>query len=254
MSEPTTSLAEPAVIGPEVAADETLTTEPVETNNVEPDQEESTTDTDDQSTESDESFMDLKTVPKELEGAAKKMQAEYTKKMQALATSRRAEQLDPTKTAPPPEDGSTDPDRAEIQQFLKTPQGSALKSLLMEEMASELGIGDIKQRVYTSEADKEVAQVTQKYGEEAIRDNYDQIMEMMEKYPTAPLDMICSSVLFDTVKTSAVNEGKQIVRQKIQEKKQGSMASGNSTSPVTTTQTKANSFEEAFKQAMSDNK
>jgi hypothetical protein len=240
MTEPLNQTAEPSVVlAGDLPIGDAGSVKPEETAKEEPatEAEEPVTETkSSQETESKEedggtTFTDLKSVPPELKGIAKKLQADYTREMQKIAEARRElESHAPIIPEQPGDDEAT----ASMRQFLETAEGSALKKLIMNDVANDLGVSDMRQKVYASEASKEIDQVVAKYGK-------DSIVEMMNQYPTAPLDMIASTVLFE----SAKERGAQEVRSKFQEKKEGSVATG-SPSPVITPNTKVNTFMEAF--------
>ena len=162
--------------------------------------------------DADVDFEDLKTVPKSLQKAAKKLQASFTKKMQLL--SRIPEPKSPEANTP-----SVDtPEVEEVKKFMSTPQGSALKSV-MEAIVSER-LGDLPEKTMELTQEKEIEGLVKQYGEEAIRDNFDRIEQMSEKYPNVPLDLITSKVLFEQAKKM----GEKEYLQRIKEKASNSMA------------------------------
>jgi len=255
MSEPTSSNVEPVLAGEQpigesgaVAPDEV--TEPTVEVESEPESNEVSADeTLEEGTEAKtevdegagETFTDLKKVPDELKAIAKKMQGDYTRRMQKLAEKERElSQPAPQPMQDVPEDEAT----IAMKQFLSTPEGAALKSLMKEEIAQEYGINDLRQTVTMEQANKEIDATIARFGKEAIEENYDDIVEMMNRYPAAPLDMIASAVLFDSAKES----GKAEVMSKFQQKKESSIGAGK-TSPVIQAQSRVESFDDAFKAA-----
>lgn len=193
-------------------------------------------------------FRDLKSVPSELQPIAKQMQADYTKEMQKLSEIRKT--VSQPGDVPGYQEYGTAQDTApaeveEIKAFMATPQGSALRQV-MDDIVSEK-IGDLPQRVYSAEADKEIDAAINKYGKDAIEQNYDEIKRVMAENPTAPLDMVCSNVLY----AQAKEQGKSELRQKLEKKSKVSVGAGI-TSPVTTPEKRVESFDEAFNQAVKE--
>ena len=187
------------------------------------------------------SYQDLKTVPKELQPIAKKMQAEYTKDMQALKTIRDSVESIPENQIVPSYTDS--PDVREVKEFMESPQGSVLKQAV-EEIVSER-IGDLPQKVDAAEAEKEIDQAFEKYGKDNITEHYDEIQQAIEQNPGVPFNMICSNILYDIAK----EQGKEELRQKLNEKNKKSIEFSG-TSPVSNTSKQAKTIQEAFQQSI----
>jgi hypothetical protein len=220
--------AEPVVLNEEPESKDSTSQEP---SKEEPEKE-----------EKEASYQDLKTVPTELQPIAKKMQAQYTKDMQALKKIRdEVGKINPVQ----PEYGYGPPNSEEVQQvkeFMQSPQGGALKEVVEEIVGDR--IGDLPQKVNAAEADKEIDAAIAKYGKSQIDEHYDEIQDAISQFPTVPLDMICSHVLYDNAKES----GKSELRKQFDEKSKKSIEFGG-TSPVSAPSTRAKTIEEAFKQA-----
>jgi hypothetical protein len=249
MSEPEISAAEPAGEQPIGDAGTVAPEEPAKVETTEPvtgeESESGEGTTSEVGKQEPPTFTDLKTVPDELKPIAKKLQADYTREMQKVAKQRREVEANMAKETTPQEPVASDDEAtASMKQFLGTAEGKALKELMRQDLANEMGIPDMRQRVFASEADKEVDAVVAKFGKENIESHYDEIVEVMNQYPYAPLEMIASQVLYGQAK----EEGKNEVHQKLQVKQQGSLDRGTTT-PAITPDAKITSFEDAFKLA-----
>jgi len=195
----------------------------------------------------DVSFDDLKTVPKPLQKAAKKLQGTFTKKMNAImgeATAKAKEDLmrEGLLKVNEPEKGSLSPEAQQMKEFMDTPQGAVLKEV-MGDIARE-AVGDLPDRLMGYEAEKEVENVVKEFGENALRDNYDEIDEVARANPSTPLRMIVSTVLYNKAKQTGAAEE----RNKIQKKNELSSPSTTSSANVQPAG-KAATFEEAFEMA-----
>jgi hypothetical protein len=194
----------------------------------------------------EESFIDLKDVPPELQPTWKKMQGAFTKKMQGLADKEKelegTGKVDETAgdAALPP-----NPDKEEIIAYMQTPQGSALRSVFQDIVREEMG--DLPRRVMAQDADKEIAQAVSKFGKEMLDENYEAIDKAMKEFPTVPLDMVCASILYPKAK----DMGKAEFRKKLAEKRNQSFGVGG-TSPVVTDNKPAKTIDEAFQQAVKE--
>jgi hypothetical protein len=154
----------------------------------------------------DVDFMDLKSVPKPLQKAAKKLQSSFTKAMQV---AKHVSADDPQRNIPEPSkpvDPSLDEAKTNVIAYMRTPEGAALKSVF-DEMISEK-VGDLPERFQAQERAKAVETVISKYGEDVIEANYEQIEEAALKNPNIPLDMVVATVLYDKAKELGVQEFK----------------------------------------------
>lgn len=245
MSEPTDGNVEPTN-APEEKSEETVepTTpeeEPAKPEGDAVEKEEEKPEVD--STEVD--YMDLKTVPKELQKAAKKMQSEYTKKMQ----SAREEAIEKMKFSGFEEKGEeVDPamedKKAKVREFISTPEGAAFKEV-MTDLVKDY-VGDTPQTVREMQIAKDVDSVTAKYGEENIAKHIDTIEEVAQKYPNAPLELVVRSVLYDGAKKLGEDE----LKGKIQKKAEMSDPSKPSPTGTVPNKSKTPTFDEAFEEAL----
>lgn len=196
----------------------------------------------DEETEVD--FMDLKSVPPEFQKVAKKLQAQYTKKMQTA----REEALERMKFSGFEEKGEeVDPaleDRkAKVKEFISTEEGAAFKDVMMD-LVKEY-VGDTPQKVKEMEIQRETQEVIAKYGEDNITKNIDTIEEVSKKYPNAPLELVVRSVLYDSAKKLGSDEFKSKIVKK-----------GNMSDPVKSAPSgiesakKITTFEDAFNEAL----
>ena len=181
-----------------------------------------------------EEFTNLKEVPPQLQGAAKKIQADLTRRAQKLAERERA-------IAPSTQPAT--PEEQELEMYLASPQGKILDSYIEKKVGERLG--DLPQRVMTQEADKEIESVISKYGEDNIKANYPQIQEIMAEHPEVPLDMIVSNVMYAKAKEQGANE----LRQKLEEKRGRSLQLGRTT-PVVSKDETVNNWDDAVKAAI----
>lgn len=191
-------------------------------------------------------FENLDSVPEKFrssaEKVAKKLQASFTKKMQAI--TKVGETLE-TKNAPQePANPQLDDSKQKVVAYMNSPEGAALKEVF-DSMISEK-LGTLPQEVMAQKIDKEVSSVVQKYGEDIIRQNYDAIEEAAQKNPEIPLDYVVANVLYDKAKQIGAEEYKS----KIIRKNQFSDPSSSTGSNVVTRKD-ANSFDEAFEAAKS---
>lgn len=190
----------------------------------------------------DVDFEDIKNVPKPLQKAAKAMQASFTKKMQTLS---KVEEMGANKPEPtPPANPSLEEAKSRVNDYMASPEGSALKEVVDSMIAERMGT--LPQDVMEQKIDKEVNQVVGKYGEDIITQNYDEIEQAAKARPDVPLDYIVSNILYAKAKQIGADEYKS----KIVRKSQFSDPASSTNSNVVTKKS-ANSFEEAFENAKS---
>ncbi len=229
MPEPIEGAAEPVE-----GAIETPVTEPAEPE-IEPAQPEGDADV------PEVNFMDLKTVPPELQEAAKKLQASHTKAMNRI----HEEVLAKFK----PEEKGEEPDpvmadrKAKVAEFIATEEGAAFKEVMMD-LVKEY-VGDTPQTVREMQIAKDVESVTAKYGEDNIAKNIDTIEEVAQKYPNAPLELVVRSVLYDGAKAL----GEAELKGKLQKKSEASDPLKPSPTGTVPIKKGTMTFEEAFDEA-----
>lgn len=199
--------------------------------------------------EDDVDFMDLKTVPKNLQKAAKKLQASFTKSRQSLEDELKTKLKDEIKKEVESEymqKLSGNPNLSEeektLLEYMETPQGSALKKM-MSNIARET-MGDLPAKIMEQDAKTEVREVIEEFGYEIIEANKDEIMSLSEQYKGVPLRNIVATVLYPKAKEMGAAEE----RSKFDRKSQSGFPQKTGTSNVVGGKV-AETFDEAFSQA-----
>lgn len=194
----------------------------------------------------DVDFTDLKTVPKQFQGIAKKMQASFTKKMQsATEEAKRTLEYAGFKEKGqdvPVENPEFTKKKENVKQFLASEEGEAFRSVF-EDMLTDK-IGDMPKTITEMKAEKEVGTILKTYGEDIVSQHIDEIEELAKANPQTPLDMVVQAVLYKSAKKQGEKDFKQkIIKKSVNSDSSAKAAGVKSTNKITT-------FEEAVEEAM----